>query len=209
MQDGRLRLVSVICLSIAAFLSTAAAVLTVVWWLASESHPLQAGLSRGFLVYSSIILVVAIVIQAGGGDGATYGIRMLALGLIAVWVVRDYHSGELLDSTVWMFGSGAGYDAGLVAEMSMQGVTVLNESMDRIRTALSLKNQRWGWQSAYPVLTLLLDMMLSRADDQARLLAVRGYRRGGSRCPTFITPKADILATLGTLAILLLGVWIR
>jgi len=209
MQDGRLRLASVICLSIAAFLSIGAAVLAVLWWWASESRPLQAVLSRGFLVYGSIITVVAFFIHLGGGDGASYGIRMLALGLIAVWVVREYRSGELLDSTVWMFGTGAGFDAGLVAEMSMQGVAVLEESMERIRTALSLKNQRWGWRSAYSVLTLLIDLMLCRADDQARLLAVRGYRRGGSRCPEFTTSRIDILATLCALIILLVGLWIR
>jgi hypothetical protein len=70
MHDGRLRWLGVICLSLGAFASTGGAVLVILWWCASESHPARAISSRGFLVYGGIITIVAILIQMGGGDGA-------------------------------------------------------------------------------------------------------------------------------------------
>jgi energy-coupling factor transporter transmembrane protein EcfT len=204
-KDPRLKILAVIALSVASFASVIAALLTIVWWMVHDRRKGAVLRSRSFWIYLGIILLFSILVQIEGGDGFLYLVRFGAIALIALWIYREYRSGEFLDVSVWALGERWGFELGLVAEMSMQGLRVLEEDMERIRMALLLKGIRWSGRSLPSVLSLLVLTTLRRADRQAQLLALRGYRRGGTYCPQFSTPPAEILSTVAALLILFLS----
>jgi energy-coupling factor transport system permease protein len=92
--------------------------------------------------------------------------------------------------------------------MSMQGLRILREDMERIRMAFLSKGIRWSRKSLPSVLSLLLITTLRRADTQAQLLALRGYRKGGSICPHFSTPVTDIMSVFSAVLILILALFL-
>ncbi|MDD1678576.1 MAG: energy-coupling factor transporter transmembrane protein EcfT [Methanomicrobiales archaeon] len=208
MKDPRLKILAVVVLSLSSFLSGIAALFTVVWWIFHDSEKRSLLRFRPFWIYLGIITLFGLLIQIEGGDGVGYLVRFGAIALIAVWTYREYRAGEFLDVAVWVFGKEWGFELGLVAEMSMQGLRVLREDMDRIRMALALKGQRWSGTSLPSVLSLLLYTTLRRADRQALLLALRGYRKGGELCPQFSRAPFDILSALSTLLILALSLYL-
>jgi hypothetical protein len=206
MKDPRLKILAVIALSFASFMNAIAALITIAWWMVHDRRKGTVIRSRPFWIYLGIIVLFSILVQIEGGDGTLYLVRFGAIALIAVWAYREYRAGEFLDVAVWVFGRRWGFELGLVAEMSMQGLRVLQEDMERIRMALLLKGIRWSGRSLPSVLSLLLLTTLRRADTQAQLLALRGYRRGGMICPQFLSAPFDILSTLAALLILALSV---
>jgi energy-coupling factor transporter transmembrane protein EcfT len=208
MNDPRLKILAVIALSLASFLNGIAALLTIVWWLVHDRRKMRVLGSRPFWIYLGIILLFSILVQIEGGDGIFYLLRFGAIALIAVWTYREYRAGEFMDVAVWAFGKKWGFELGLVAEMSMQGLRVLREDMDRIRMALLLKGFRWNRTSLPAALSLLLLTTLRRADTQAQLLALRGYRKGGELCPQFSTNTPDLLSSLAALLILALSFYL-
>ena len=204
MQDPRLNLLSVLCLSLASFLSFPAAMLVVVWWGIHERERTKVLLLRTFWIYLLFVGVLAILVQLSGGRGWSYGLRILAIVLVASWAFREYQSGSLMDIAVWALGNRRGFELGLVAEMSMQGLQVLKEDADRVQKAYRSKGSPWGWRTLPSAVYFLLIAMMDRADAQANLLAVRGYREGGSLCPTFTRGPYDYISTLA--AVLILGI---
>jgi hypothetical protein len=208
MKDPRLKIVAVFALSLASFLSAITALFAVIWWIFHDRKKRTILHSRPFWIYVGIISLFGILIQIEGGDGVSYLIRFGAIALIAVWIYREYRAGEFLDAAVWAFGKKTGFELGLVAEMSLQGLRILGEDLDRIRMALSLKSHRWSVRSLPSVLSLLLLITLRRADRQAQLLALRGYRKGGELCPQFSRPGIEILSTLTAVLILFLSLFL-
>ncbi len=200
---------TVIALSLASFLSVIAALFTVGWWIVHDRRKIDLLRSRPFWIYLGIVGLFGILVQIEGGEGGPYFVRLGAIALVAVWTYREYRPGEFLNVSVWAFGRRWGFELGLVAEMSMQGLRILEEDMDRIRMALRLKGVRWSGRSLPSVLSLLLLTTLRRADSQAQLLALRGYRRGGSFCPYFHTVPTDVVSTLAAIFILVLSLSLR
>ena len=192
MQDARLRLASTIALSIAAYASVIGALGAAIWWLAISRGRMIAR-PRAVLVFLALIAIVAAAIEATGGDGISYGVRMGAILLVAAWAYGLHRPGDLLDTACWTLGSGRGFEIGLVAEMSLQSIAVLEEDFRRIRLAQSLKGIR-GVRAIIPAAAALLAGELRRADEQAQLLAVRGYRNGGSHCPVFVSARTEQIA---------------
>ena len=60
--------------------------------------------------------------------------------------------------------------------------------------AEKIKGLRWGVRSLIPGGVILVHGALARAEDSAELLAIRGYRSGGTLCPEFLTGPQDLVA---------------
>jgi energy-coupling factor transport system permease protein len=91
----------------------------------------------------------------------------------------------------------------MVAEMGMQSLVSVTSDLDRIRMAEKIKGMQWEVRSLVPAGLVLVHGALSRAEDNAELLAVRGYRSGGTLCPDFKTGTIDRVAGLCALGVLL------
>ena len=202
MQDARIRLVSLVSLSIAIFLSVPGAVLALLWLLLSPGTLKETVKSAAFWVILLFVTIIATATQLTGNDGLSYLIRTGVIILLAFSVYREWHPGEYLDLSVWLFGKKAGFDIGLAIEMSIQGLHEASLAFARIRSTLSLKGLQPGIRLIPVVGFLLIHTRLMRAREQADLLATRGYQAGGSCCPVFRTSPRDII--LGFLAILIL-----
>jgi len=205
MQDSRLRLFSVLLLSIAAFLSVAGAVLTVLWLMLYPNHLAAALRSRALYLLLSLIGLVALVMTWSGGDGTSYLVRTGVLVILGFTIVRGWSPGEFLDLSVWIFGRKIGFDIGLAIEMTMQGFDEASREWARIGTALELKGIKPGIRSIPPLGVLLIHTRLTRARDQADLLITRGYHAGGSCCPVFRRSKKDIIASFCSILILFIA----
>ncbi|HON82006.1 MAG TPA: hypothetical protein PLN56_08845 [Methanoregulaceae archaeon] len=203
MHDARIRLVSLVSLSIATFLSIAGATLTMAWLFLSPLTLKETVKSAAFLGVLVFVGIVAVVTQLSGNDGASYFIRTGVILLLAFSVYREWYPGEYLDLSVWLFGTKAGFDIGIAVEMSIQGLHEISREFARIRKAILLKGMKLEFRLIPALGFLLIHTHLMRARDQADLLAIRGFRSGGSCCPVFRTSKRDI--TMGILAILILS----
>ena len=204
MQDIRLRTGAAIILSLAAFLSITGAFLVFIWWLVFTKR-LQ--ILKQFRLMVPLIVLMAFfsaVVEFTGGGGLSYFFRMLVIVLVGMWMYQERQSKEFLDLAVWMFGDRAGFELGLLAEMGMQSLNLLVADFDRIRIAEKFKGISWGPGSIVPAGLILVHGALSRADDAAELLAVRGYHDGGTLCPGFRTAGKDIIACLAAAGILII-----
>ena len=204
MQDIRLRTGAAIVLSLAAFLSITGAFLVFIWWLVFTRR-LQI-LKQFRLMVPLLVLMTffSAVVEFTGGGGLSYFSRMMVIVLVGMWIYQERQSKEFLDLAVWMFGTRAGFELGLIAEMGMQSLNLLVADLDRIRTAQKFKGISWGPGSIVPAGIILVHGALSRADDAAELLAVRGHHNGGTLCPVFRTTGKDIIAGLAAAGILII-----
>lgn len=196
MQDPRLRLLSVILLSTATFLSLPGAILTFLWLLFYPAYLKAAVRSTGFWFLVIMTGIISIVISLSGTGGISYFVRITVIFLLAFTVYRGWTPGEYLDLSVWLFGTRTGFDLGLAIEMSLQGLKEAAADWSRMMVALKLKGVRPDFRIIPPLGVLLLQTRLMRARDQADLLVTRGYERGGSCCPEFRTVKKDILTSV-------------
>ena len=194
MQDARLRLFAVIILSVAAFSSVTGAVFALIWWIIFTPGMRIIAKSPFALFFLGFTASVSALVWLSGGDGFSYLVRMAVILLLAFYAYSDRAPGEFLDLSVWFFGKKIGFDIGLAAEMSLLGMEILSDEMKRIRVAFRLKGMKIGIRSIIPAAGLLIYSQFIRAEDQADLLAVRGYRGGGMVCPEFKTAKSDLLA---------------
>lgn len=138
--------------------------------------------------------VAALATTLSGGDGLSYFVRISSILLIASWAYSERYPGELLDVLSWLFGCRLGFDLGLIAELSLSSAEVLADEIRRTRIALEQKDQGFSLRSLAPVVTSLLIRQLSLARERAGILALRGYRGGGSLYPSFQTSSPDIIA---------------
>ena len=204
MQDIRLRIGAAILLSLAAFLSITGAFLVFFWWLLFTRR-LQ--IIKEFRLIVPLIVLMAFfsaVVEFTGGGGLSYFFRMLVIVLVGMWMYHERQSKEFLDLAVWMFGDRAGFELGLLAEMGIRSLDLLVADFDRVRTAETFKGISWGPGSIVPTGLILVHGALSRADDAAELLAVRGYHNGGTLCPEFGTTGKDIVAVMAAAGIFII-----
>ena len=73
----------------------------------------------------------------------------------------------------------------------------------RIQWAGKIKGMKWGAHSLIPAGVILVHGTLARAGDSAELLAVRGYRSGGTVCPRFNAKPLDFVGGFFAVCILL------
>jgi hypothetical protein len=206
MQDPRIRIAAAAILSLAAFLSLQGAAAVFLWWLVFTPRLQLAKRIR--LVFSLILMTAffSLVLGLSGGNGLSYFVRMTVIIFIGMWIFSEQKSGEFLAIGVWLFGNRAGFDLGMVAEMGMQSLVSVTADLDRIRMAEKIKGLHWGVRSLIPAGLVLVRGALTRAEDTAELLAVRGYQYGGTLCPKFFTRATDVVAGISAICILLFAV---
>jgi energy-coupling factor transport system permease protein len=202
MQDPRLRLLATISLSGAAAASLPGAVIAIAWWLVWTPRR-SIALGRGFLIAFLFVAVTAGIVGITGGSGISYLVRFTAVLLVAAWACAAYRPGELLDIGVWLFGTGVGFDLGLTGEMAMRSLFLSADDLRRIVAAQRFKGRSWNWRTFGPGLAVLVHLALRRADEQAEILALRGYRGGGTCVPHFSRGRWDLFAAAW--AVLALG----
>ena len=152
-----------------------------------------------------MIAFFSAVLAWTGGDGISYFIRMMAMVLVGFWMFAEQKSGEFLRFGVWLLGERAGFELGMLADMGMQAMHLLVRDFGQIRIAERLKGIRQGWRTLVPAGFVLVNGALSRAEHTAELMAVRGYRDGGSLCPAFTTSGRDILTSLSAVCVLIIA----
>jgi energy-coupling factor transport system permease protein len=194
MQDPRIRIAAAAILSILAFTSLPGAVFAFFWWLVFTPCVLLA--KKIPLVFPLLFMTgfFGLVTELSGGNGISYFIRITVIILIGMWLCLEQKPGEFLRTSVWLLGDRAGFELGLVSEMGMQSLTQIIADLMRVRMAGKIKGMRWGVRSLIPTGMILVHGALARAGDCAELLAVRGYRSGGTLCPEFQTGPKDIVA---------------
>ena len=205
MQDARLRLFSVLLLSVASFISTLGAILALIWLFLYPAYLKAALLSKAYYLLLPFTGIVALIMQISGGDGLSYFIRMGVLLLIGFTIFRGWAPGEFLDLSVWLLGRRRGFDLGLAIEITIQGIDEATRDWSRILTTMKLKGMHPDIRNLASVGFLMIHLRLLRARDQADLLTTRGYKSGGSCCPYFQASNRDIIASLCTILILFIS----
>jgi hypothetical protein len=206
MQDIRWRTSAAVMLCIAAFMSIAGAVAAFAWWLAFARPFSRAGRIRLILPGAILVAVFSLVTALTGGDALSYGIRMTVIILIGFWMYTEQKDGEFLQLGAWLLGGRAGFELGMLAELGMQTLDLLVRDFDRIRIATAMKGITPGYKTLVPAGLVLVTGALSRAGQTAELLAVRGYRNGGTISPVFVTTKTDVAAGLCALCVLIISI---
>jgi energy-coupling factor transporter transmembrane protein EcfT len=196
MQDPRLRLLSVIILSAATFLSIQGAILSLMWLILYPAYLMEAIRSPGYWLLILVTGIISGITVLSGGHGISYFIRISVIFLLAFTLYRGWKPGEYLDLSVWLFGSGHGFELGLAIEMSLQGLKDISNDWSRMLAAMKLKATRPGFRTVPVLGFLLVQSRLVRAQDQAELLLTRGYIHGGSCCPEFHANRKDTIASI-------------
>lgn len=197
MNDVRIRMGTAAILSFTAFFNITGAVAVFIWWLIFT--PRLKALPHISVIAGIVSMIgfVAIVLQITTGTGISYGIRMAGVLLIAMWLWSEQQPGEFLSLGVWLFGYRWGFEMGLLAELCMQSLDALIGDLDRIKAAWTLKGVKIGAGHIVSAGMILVVWALARAQDSAELLAVRGYRHGGTLCPAFNRAPADLFGCFG------------
>jgi len=142
MQDARLRIGATLLLSCAAFSSVFGAVLVALWWMVvARGERNLPGRHAAAVIFGAIILVAGFT-EAFGGDGISYGFRMIIVTLIAFWAFGHGREGDLMNTAVWAFGDRIGFDLGLTAEMAISSLRRIEKDIRDIKNALKLKGSR-------------------------------------------------------------------
>jgi len=196
MQDPRIRIAAAAILSVSAFISLHGAAFAFFWWLIFTPGVDLIKKIRLVLPFLIMIAFFSLVLELFSGNGLSYFVRMTVIVLIGMWLYSEQKPGEFLSLSVWFFGDRAGFDLGLVAEMGMQSLSFIAADLERIRMAEKIKGLRWGLHSLIPAGMILVHGALARAEDSAELLAIRGYRSGGTLCPHFLIKPGDLVAGL-------------
>lgn len=201
MKDIRFRTVTGMILSVTAFVSLIGAVFVILWWLLFTQRFADVP-KRAFIAGSlSLIAVIAVALEILQGTGISYGARMTAVMLVAVWLWSEYRPGELLNLAVWALGNRYGFDLGLVAELSLQAFSLLLADLGRMRVAWAIKGVGLKPARLPAAGFFLTRSALVRAQDTGELLAVRGYRRGGTLCPHFLPSQSDVISCGAAVAV--------
>ena len=206
-RDGRLRLLSVICLSLGAFISIGGAMLALVWWAVASQPGRRLPEKKLLIALGILILVPAIVTEILVGGGVSYGIRMGVILLISFWAYAEFRGGDMLDIFVSFFGDRFGFDLGVAGEMTMQTFHLAGSDVREIQRAFSIKGIQIGYKTIIPAALTLLLLHIRRADETANLLAVRGFMGGGTHKPKFSTFTKDVYLTIFAILVTILSIF--
>ena len=195
-RDGRLRLFAVVCLSLGAFLSLGGAILTLVWWSIALWRRWTIPDKKILITLGMLILLPALVTELLSGGGLSYGIRMGVILFISYWAYTEFRGGEMFDLFVSAFSDQRGFDIGLTAEMTMQSIRLARLDIRQIQKAYAIKEISIGWKTFIPAVITLLLLHINRSEETATLLALRGFRGGGTYDPVFHAGQKDVFLTL-------------
>lgn len=200
MQDPRIRYLAAAILSIAAFSGIAGALLVFLWWLLFT--PKAGLLKKMHLVIPLFVMIgiLGIISCLSGGVGPGYILQMSVIILIGMWLYLDHKPGDFADVCVYCLGEGIGFDLGLMGEMALQTISSTEQDLVQVRRALRIKGLTMNFRNIIPTGRILIVGQISRAENQAVLLACRGYSGGGTRRPEFRHTNREI--TAGALAVI-------
>jgi len=203
MRDARLRILATILLSAGSFISVYGAMAAFLWWLFFTPRLKTIRQPRMLAGVIIMIAITAVVSELTGGLGLFYLLRMIPILLIAAWAFGDRQENELLHVSVWLMGKKTGFDIGLMAEMGLQSLQLINRDIVKIKQAMAIKGLKPSFRTIIPLGTNLLINQLRRTEETAKLLTIRGFVSGGEIDSIFITERRDIaLATLSLFVLL-------
>lgn len=191
MEDARLRVFCTFVLSLAAFFSVAGAALVCLWWLVFSRRLGSLPSPKTIVLVAVPIAVAAAATEIVSGGGLSYFFRLSTVLLVAFWAYGERVPGELLGVGVSFFGNRLGFDLGLAGEMGMEALSSLEGDIAQARMAFDLKGKKTGVRMLVPFGLAILHAQMQRSEERAALLAVRGYRGGGSICPRFTHTHTD------------------
>ena len=204
MRDPRVRIFVIILLSVAAFISITGAALAFIYWICLPGR-FRCIRKPAAMLFFTMIVVVSVITQITTGNGLSYFIRMAVILLLALYAYTAYVPGEFFRVLVWCLGR-YGFDPGLIAEMSMQSLNDLEDDSSNIRIAIRQKNVPLGLSTLVPVIGMFVMNQIRRAYDQADLLTVRGYTKGGTLCPEFHPEIPDYVSGIVAICILFIAI---
>ncbi|MFZ1898667.1 hypothetical protein [Methanoregula sp.] len=209
MQDPRVRFACAFLLSLAAFICLAGAVATFLWWLLFTPRLKSIRHIRAVAATLLLFVLIAAAMALTGTDGFSYLARMSAILLVGTWVYADSRPGDFLATGTWLLGPRIGFEPGMIAEMAMGMAQDLSEDFSRIRLAMMQKGRPWGMSRILPAGRILICDALRRAEETAEILAMRGYRGGGTVCMRFSPSPLEIMAGACAAAALVFAFFLR
>lgn len=202
MNDIRFRLLSVLILSVTAFLGVLPSAMVFLWWVIF-------GAKNTFKRFSWKTLLLTLALAAGfpslvlfftGGD-VFYGAKISVIVLIAFWFASEYKADDFMNLFVRLFGKKFGFNLGLSAEFSMTALEYIKDDFTHMRDALKIKGKKLSVKTAPQLAFCLLVLSIKRAETSSLILARRGYVSGGTFEPEFFTKISDCLGSVFALAI--------
>jgi energy-coupling factor transport system permease protein len=206
MSDVRLRVITLLTLSVSVFFLPQTAVPGFIWWLIFSKQSIRL-MIRDVLAavlisaFPTIILLISSDVSA-----LIYGGKTAVLLLLAFWFGRNCVPGEFQNLFVWLFGKRIGFDLGLACEIFMMQMSFVFRDAKGYRAALSQKNKRLGPLTILPLAFGVLALSIRRMKLSSKLLARRGYVKGGTCKPVFYTEKADVLRLVLAVCIFVFGI---
>lgn len=185
-----------ILLSCAAFVCMESALATMLWILIFSDRKFRVPSLPAFFGLFVMISVISVLSWSAGSGGASYFVRMTALIFIAVWAYSEIKPGEILDTLVWLLGERTGFELGLTAETAMSEIRRIPEDFRMARIAIAFKGKKFRIRDYIPVLGNILIITLRRAEEHGKVLAGRGYTRGGTHSYEFDTETKDIIGLI-------------
>ena len=156
-----------------------------------------------------LFVLIAAAMALTGTGGFSYLARMSAILLVGTWVYADSRPGDFLATGTWLLGPRIGFEPGMIAEMAMGMAQDLSEDFSRIRLAMMQKGRPWGMSRILPAGRILICDALRRAEETAEILAMRGYRGGGTVCMRFSPSPLEIMAGACAAAALVFAFFLR
>ena len=205
MQDIRLRTAAALVLSLSAFISLAGAALAFLWWITCSGRVREVMKMRMLLPVAIMLAFFSAILSITGGDGVSYFLRMMVIVLIGSWVFAEQQCGEFLRFGTWVLGDRTGFDLGMLADRGMQALHQMMRDFSTIRIVQAQKGGGSSWKTLVPAGLVLVTGALTRAEHTAELMAVRGYRNGGSLCPRFPNDRGDQIRCVAALCILIIS----
>lgn len=205
MQDIRLRTATAIVLSLSAFISLWGAALAFLWWIAFSGRVTDVVRMRMLLPVALMLAFFSSILFFAGGDGLSYFVRMMVVVLIGAWVYVEQKCGEFLRFGTWVLGDRTGFEIGMLADMGMQTLHQMGQDFSTIRCAQAQKGEGPAWKTLVPAGLILVTGAITRAEHTAELMAVRGYRDGGSLCPRFPNDRGDQIRCFAALCVLIIS----
>lgn len=204
MSDVRLRIASLLLLSVAVFFFPAALPAALLWWLFfSKLTVKQKG--KAAAAAAVISAVPTIVLLPQGAEAFLYGGKTFVLLILAFWFGQTCKAGEMQSLCVWLFGNRFGFDLGTACEILLMQTAEIQQDAKTYLHALAQKQKKFGVRTILPFSLGILIPALRRSERFAKLLARRGYKGGGTYTPEFSAERADYFRLIFAAGILLLG----
>ena len=205
MSDVRLRVVTLLILSVSVFFLPQTALLGFIWWLIFSKQSLRLMIREVLAAVLISAFPTVILLLSSDASALIYGGKTAVLLLLAFWFGRSCSPGEFQHLFVWLFGK-HGFDLGLACEIFMMQISHVFHDAKGYRAALSQKNKMLDPKTILPLAFGVTALSIRRMKLSSKLLARRGYVKGGTCKPVFYAEKADVLRLVFAAGIFVFGI---